>query len=87
MIPHSGLAVNEGYRHFDALHTLPVEAEPLQEHRGCRCGEVLKGSIKPGECGMFGTFCTPEHPVGACMVSVEGTCAAWYKYGAGRFQL
>ncbi len=87
MIPHSGLAVNDGYRHFDALHTLSVEAEPLQEHRGCRCGEVLKGSIKPGECGMFGTFCTPEHPVGACMVSVEGTCAAWYKYGAGRFQL
>lgn len=87
VIPGSGLGVNERYRRFDALAVLPVHVEPLQEHRGCRCGEVLRGLIKPGACGLFGKVCTPEHPVGACMVSVEGTCAAWYKYGAGRWQI
>lgn len=87
VIPYSGLAVNTDYRRFDALVNLPVEVERLQEPKGCRCGEVLRGMIKPGECALFSKLCTPEHPVGACMVSVEGTCAAWFKYGAGRWQL
>ncbi len=87
VIPCSGLAVNNQYRRFDAKQQIPVTVEPLTEHRGCRCGEVLRGLIKPEACGLFGVVCKPEHPVGACMVSVEGTCAAWYKYGAGRWQV
>jgi len=49
----------------------------------CRCGEVLRGLINPPECSIFGTGCTPEHPVGPCMVSTEGTCAAWFLYRPG----
>lgn len=86
VIPDSGLGVNEAYRRYDALVNLPVKVEPLVEPKGCRCGEVLQGSIKPADCQLFGKLCLPEHPVGSCMVSVEGTCAAWYKYGAGRWQ-
>ena len=85
VIPQSGLSVNKEYSRFDATISIPVAAEPLKEHKGCRCGEVLRGLIKPAACGLFGTVCKPEHPVGACMVSVEGTCAAWHKYGAGRW--
>ena len=87
VIPYSGLGVNDAYRRFDALAMLAVEVEPLQEHKGCRCGEVLQGLVKPAACGLFGKVCTPEHPIGACMVSVEGTCSAWHKYGAGRWQI
>ncbi|BBB91763.1 MAG TPA: hydrogenase formation protein HypD [Methylomusa anaerophila] len=85
-IPDSGLNLNERFRHFDALHALPVEVTGSQESAGCRCGEVLRGKIKPPECPHFGRSCTPENPVGSCMVSVEGSCAAWFKYGAGRWQ-
>ena len=49
---------------------------------GCRCGEILLGEIKPYDCPLYGRACTPEHPVGACMVSGEGTCSAYYKYGS-----
>jgi hydrogenase expression/formation protein HypD len=56
---------------------LPPPVEPA----GCRCGEVLAGAVRPPECGLFGKGCTPEHPVGACMVSSEGTCAAYHRYG------
>jgi hydrogenase expression/formation protein HypD len=86
IIPGSGLKVNDRYSRFDALVSLPVEVEETKEHQGCRCGEVLRGVIKPTACPLFGTGCRPEHPIGSCMVSVEGTCAAWYKYGAGRWQ-
>ena len=87
LIPGSGLAVKREYRRFDAIDQIPVVIEPLSEHKGCRCGEVLRGVMKPEGCSLFGKVCKPEHPVGACMVSVEGTCAAWYKYGAGRWQI
>lgn len=86
VIPGSGLAVTAAYRRFDALASLPVAVEETKDHAGCRCGEVLRGVAKPADCPLFGTACTPELPVGSCMVSVEGTCAAWYKYGAGRWQ-
>ena len=85
-IPKSGLLIREKYQSFDAKINIPVVVEPTQEHAGCRCGEVLRGTILPTICGLFGKTCKPEHPVGSCMVSVEGTCAAWYKYGAGRWQ-
>jgi len=80
-IPGSGLAFRGDWRPFDAATQLPVEVEPAQEHAGCRCGEILKGQIGPRDCPLFRTICTPEDPVGACMVSSEGTCAAEFKYG------
>ena len=86
MMPNSGLILGGDYRRYDALYALPVEVEKAGEAKGCRCGEVLRGAITPKECPLFGKVCTPESPVGACMVSVEGTCAAWFKYGAGRWQ-
>ncbi len=81
VIPGSGLKLREAYARFDAEKMLPVEVEPTREHPGCRCGEVLKGKSSPFDCPLFGRACTPEAPVGACMVSSEGTCAAAYKYG------
>jgi hydrogenase expression/formation protein HypD len=81
VIPGSGLKLQERYARFDAEKMLPVQVEPTREHPGCRCGEVLKGKLSPFDCPLFGAACTPEAPVGACMVSSEGTCAAAYKYG------
>jgi hydrogenase expression/formation protein HypD len=80
MIPGSGLQLREEWRAFDADANIPVDVEPTKENKGCICGNVLQGIAKPDQCALFGTECTPEHPVGACMVSSEGTCAAWYKY-------
>jgi len=59
--------------------TLPNQR--VKDHKACQCGEILKGVLKPWECKVFGTACTPEHPIGTCMVSSEGACAAYYKYG------
>ncbi|MBP2645009.1 MAG: hydrogenase expression/formation protein HypD [Firmicutes bacterium] len=87
LINFSGLKVNAKYRRFDAEESIPVEVEPTVEPRGCRCGEVLRGVAKPFECSLFGDICRPEQPVGSCMVSVEGACAAWYRYGTGRWQI
>ncbi|HWR41359.1 MAG TPA: hydrogenase formation protein HypD [Patescibacteria group bacterium] len=87
-IPVSGLKVRESYRRLDAaaVRPLPAIAGTKAAADGCRCGQVLQGLIRPAQCPLFGRQCTPERPVGACMVSGEGTCAAWYKYGAGRWQ-
>ncbi len=81
VIPGSGLSLREEYRRFDAEKMLPLEVEPTKEHSGCSCGEILKGKMAPQECALFGRLCTPENPVGACMVSSEGSCAAAYRYG------
>ncbi|MDD3293486.1 MAG: hydrogenase formation protein HypD [Geobacteraceae bacterium] len=81
VIPESGLEIREEYREFDAEKTLPLEVEEPREPEGCLCGEVLKGKIAPAACPLFAAACTPEQPVGACMVSSEGSCAAAYKYG------
>jgi len=81
VIPDSGLKIREAYAAFDAERQLPVAVEEPQEHQGCRCGEILKGKLTPKDCPLFRRACTPENPVGACMVSSEGTCAAEYKYG------
>lgn len=80
VIPGSGLALSEALRAFDAAARFPVDPGESLEPRGCRCGEVLRGLIDPPECGLFGRRCTPEEPVGACMVSSEGSCAAYYRY-------
>lgn len=81
VIPNSGLEIREEYAAFDAEKALPATIEEPQEHPGCRCGEILKGKVSPTACPLFAGICTPEAPVGACMVSSEGTCAAAYKYG------
>ncbi|MBI1922271.1 MAG: hydrogenase formation protein HypD [Geobacter sp.] len=81
VIPGSGLAIREKYAAFDAERAVSVRVEPLREHAGCRCGDILRGKITPADCPLFAKGCTPEAPVGACMVSSEGTCAAAYKYG------
>jgi hydrogenase expression/formation protein HypD len=82
-IPDSGLALREAFRARDA-ETIPVELPEPVEPAGCRCGEILKGTIDPPDCPLFGRACVPDHAVGACMVSSEGTCAAWYRHEGPR---
>jgi hydrogenase expression/formation protein HypD len=81
-VPASGLQISEAYARFDAARAFPVEVAPAYEPPGCRCGEVLRGVLLPPECGLFGKACTPQSPVGPCMVSAEGACAAYYQYGS-----
>ena len=86
-IPASGLRLRETYRRFDFPAAYPLEIPSVPSKKsGCRCGEVLQGKILPKECKLFGTICVPEHAAGPCMVSAEGVCAAWHKYGGGVFQ-
>lgn len=81
-LPSSGLAIRDEYARFDARRRFDVEVEPTQEPRSCRCGDVLRGAIAPTSCPLFGRACTPEHPIGPCMVSSEGSCAAYFRYRA-----
>jgi hydrogenase expression/formation protein HypD len=81
LIPGSGLSLRESYARFDAAIRLPVTVAPAQDDPRCLCAAILTGSQTPDKCGLFGQECTPEDPVGPCMVSSEGTCAAYYKYG------
>jgi len=83
-IPDSGLALREPYARFDARAKFGVEFGPDYEPPGCRCGEVIQGKTEPDQCPLFGVKCSPTSPVGPCMVSSEGTCAAWYKYNRHR---
>lgn len=80
-IPQSGLQMQPAYAPFDAEVKFSLPHRQVADHKACACGEILKGVKKPWECKVFGTGCTPEHPIGACMVSSEGACAAYYKYG------
>lgn len=80
VIPASGLTLRDDYADYDAFKRFPVDIEPTSDPGGCRCGDVLRGQIDPPACGLFAVSCTPEKPVGACMVSSEGSCAAFYKY-------
>lgn len=80
VIPGSGLKIREEYKDFDAGQFFDLDSSNDEEPEGCLCGEVLKGKVKPLSCKLFGKVCVPENPVGACMVSSEGTCAAYYKY-------
>ena len=81
VIPGSGLAIRAGYADFDAVARLNITLPSAREAKGCRCGEILKGMSIPTECPLFNTRCTPGNPIGPCMVSSEGTCAAYHKYG------
>jgi hydrogenase expression/formation protein HypD len=79
-IPRSGLAIRPKYGRFDATKALHVQFAAAKPHAGCRCGDVLRGVITPLDCKLFGRACSPVNPLGPCMVSSEGTCAAYYKY-------
>ncbi len=81
-IEQSGLELKPKYEAFDAFKRFGLTEVPGQCNTGCRCGEVLCGLVDPKDCGLFGQACTPESPIGPCMVSSEGACAAWYKYGS-----
>ncbi len=80
-ISQSGLKLSDAYADFDAEQRWPVPGVRVADPKACQCGEVLKGVIKPWECKVFGTACTPERPIGTCMVSSEGACAAYYNFG------
>jgi hydrogenase expression/formation protein HypD len=80
-ISHSALQVRKRYARFDAERIFLVPGVRVADPKACQCGEVLKGVLKPWECKVFGTACTPETPIGTCMVSSEGACAAYYNFG------
>jgi hydrogenase expression/formation protein HypD len=80
-IAHSGMKLRGKYAHFDAEQKFSVPGLRIADPKACQCGEILKGVKKPWECKVFGTACTPETPIGSCMVSSEGACAAYYNFG------
>lgn len=83
-IEKSTLKLRNNYAQLDAFERFAISEAPTEERAGCRCGEVLCGLIDPPQCGLFGQSCTPQKPIGPCMVSSEGSCAAWFKYGQER---
>jgi hydrogenase expression/formation protein HypD len=80
-IPYSALAIRQGYANFDAERRFALAYRAVPDHKACDCGAILRGVKEPRDCRLFGTVCTPENPVGSCMVSSEGACAAYYTYG------
>lgn len=80
-IPASGLALKDEYKLYDARKRYHLSLPHGHPHPGCCCGDILRGTKRPYDCPLFGKVCTPDHPVGACMVSSEGTCSAYYLYG------
>jgi hydrogenase expression/formation protein HypD len=80
-IAHSGMKLQQKYSRYDAELKFSVPGLRVADPKACQCGEILKGVKKPWECKVFGTACTPETPIGSCMVSSEGACAAYYNFG------
>jgi hydrogenase expression/formation protein HypD len=83
-IPHSALKLRPHYAGFDAEARFGLEYHAVQDSKGCECGAILRGEKRPQDCKIFGSACTPDNPVGSCMVSAEGACAAHYTYGRFR---
>jgi hydrogenase expression/formation protein HypD len=81
IVPASGLKIRKKFERFDAEQAFSITLEPVREAKGCICGDILRGVKTPIDCKLFRKTCTPEHPVGPCMVSSEGSCAAYYQYG------
>ncbi|TET39016.1 MAG: hydrogenase formation protein HypD [Dehalococcoidia bacterium] len=81
VVPESGLRLRKEYQRFDAELSFDIDPGPTLEPKGCLCGDILRGVKTPIDCELFGDACTPEHPVGPCMVSSEGSCASYYHYG------
>lgn len=84
VLPRSALAIHPRYAAFDAEARFGLAYTPVADHKACECGPILRGVKAPLDCKLFGTVCTPETPMGACMVSSEGACAAHYTYGRVR---
>jgi hydrogenase expression/formation protein HypD len=80
VVPYSALALKERYAEFDAERRWSVPSASVPDHPLCECGAILRGVKDPHDCKIFGTACTPEHPLGSCMVSPEGACAAYWTY-------
>ncbi|MBU0602138.1 MAG: hydrogenase formation protein HypD [Gammaproteobacteria bacterium] len=80
-VPYSALKIRPAFAEFDAERRFDVGYRPVADNKACECGAILRGVKKPTDCKIFGTVCTPENPVGSCMVSSEGACAAHYAYG------
>jgi len=83
-VPYSALAIRNKYARFDAERRYGLEHRSVADHKACECGAILRGVKQPADCKLFGTACTPENPLGSCMVSSEGACAAHYTYGRFR---
>lgn len=84
MVPYSALQIKQAYAEFDAERRFPVPPIQASDVKGCECPRILRGIKKPTDCKLFGTVCTPENPMGSCMVSSEGACAAYWSYGRFR---
>lgn len=83
-LPHSALQLRQKYAAFDAERKFAIDYLPVADHKACECSAILRGEKRPQECKIFGIVCTPDNPVGSCMVSSEGACAAHYRYGRFR---
>ena len=83
-VPYSALKIRAAYATFDAERRFALDYRPVPDHKQCDCGAILRGVKRPVDCKLFGTVCTPESPMGSCMVSSEGACAAHYSYGRFR---
>ncbi len=83
-VPYSALQIRPGFAAFDAERRFDIGYRPVPDHKQCECGAILRGVRRPADCKLFGSVCTPESPMGSCMVSSEGACAAHYSYGRFR---
>jgi hydrogenase expression/formation protein HypD len=83
-VPESALRIREAYADFDAERRFEVTTKPSRDAKSCECPSILRGEKKPTDCKLFGTVCTPDNPIGSCMVSSEGACAAYWTYGRFR---
>ena len=81
ILPSSGLALRRELADWSARNRFAIDEPEVPDPPGCACGEVLQGICRPADCRLFGRSCTPSHPVGPCMVSAEGACAAAFRYG------
>jgi hydrogenase expression/formation protein HypD len=80
-LPDSALRLADAYAAFDAERRFGLAYRGVPDHRQCACGEILRGLKRPSDCRLFATVCTPDHPMGSCMVSSEGACAAHHQFG------
>jgi hydrogenase expression/formation protein HypD len=85
-LPYSGLRIKTAYGKFDAERRFAIKVQAAPENAACQCPAIIRGVKKPTDCAIFGTACTPRNPIGSCMVSAEGACAAYYKYRRGAVQ-
>jgi hydrogenase expression/formation protein HypD len=81
VVPYSALRIRQKYAALDAERRFKLEYRSVPDNKACECGAILRGVKRPQDCKIFGTVCTPENPIGSCMVSSEGACAAHYSYG------